>query len=283
MIGAALLDTVLDRTGSAATRASATVCAHAAGARASCHRCTAGRARDWRELRPGPRRCGGLRASGRGRAVAGARQRARRAGTSRRSPPRVNDARLALCICDLSDMSSVRSFAAEFAASNDALHVLVNNAGAMLPRRELSRDGIELAFATNMLGPFLLTNMLLALIERSAPARIINVSSGGMYTQALDVDDLQSERATTTGQRCTRAPSARRWSSPSSGRGACRAAAWWCTRCTPAGRTRPGCAPRCRASTGRRATCCARPSRARTRSSGSARRRPCGQLGCVLA
>lgn len=107
---------------------------------------------------------------------------------------RVNDARLALCICDLSDMSSVRSFAAEFAASNDALHVLVNNAGAMLPRRELSRDGIELAFATNVLGPFLLTNMLLALIERSAPARIINVSSGGMYTQALDVDDLQSER-----------------------------------------------------------------------------------------
>ena len=60
--------------------------------------------------------------------------------------------------------------------------------------RALSPDGIELTFATNVLGPFLLTNLLLPLLERSAPARIINVSSGGMYTQRIRVDDLQSAR-----------------------------------------------------------------------------------------
>src|SRR5581483_6823603 len=68
------------------------------------------------------------------------------------------------------------------------------NAGVMTERRELSADGIELTFATNVLGPFLLTNLLIPLLEESAPARIVNVSSGGMYTQKLGVDDLQSDR-----------------------------------------------------------------------------------------
>ena len=58
----------------------------------------------------------------------------------------------------------------------------------------MSPNGIELTFATNVLGPFLLTSLLLPRLERSAPSRIINVSSGGMYTQPLRVDDLQSDR-----------------------------------------------------------------------------------------
>ena len=103
-------------------------------------------------------------------------------------------AQLELCICDLSDLSSIRSFAEQFSAANEALHVLVNNAGAMRPALERSVDGVELAFATNVLGPFLLTNLLLGLLRRSAPARVINVSSGGMYTQELHTEDLQSER-----------------------------------------------------------------------------------------
>ena len=70
--------------------------------------------------------------------------------------------------------------------------MLVNNAGAMLAKRTLSPDGIELTFATNVLGPFLLTNLLTPLLASSAPARIVNVSSGGMYTQRLRVEDLQS-------------------------------------------------------------------------------------------
>lgn len=102
---------------------------------------------------------------------------------------------LKLEVCDVSSLDSVRSFAADFLAREPELHVLVNNAGAMPPERTLSDDGIELTFATNVLGPFLLTNLLLPALRRGAPSRVINVSSGGMYAQGLNVDDLQlSER-----------------------------------------------------------------------------------------
>ncbi|HLI60033.1 MAG TPA: SDR family NAD(P)-dependent oxidoreductase [Solirubrobacteraceae bacterium] len=94
--------------------------------------------------------------------------------------------------CDLSDLRSVRRFAERFTAGSPRLDVLVNNAGVLPPARTLSVDGIELTFATNVLGPFLLTNLLLGRLEQSAPARIINVSSGGMYTQRIRVDDLQN-------------------------------------------------------------------------------------------
>jgi dehydrogenase/reductase SDR family member 12 len=97
-------------------------------------------------------------------------------------------------LCDLSDLDSVRRFAERFAAQADRLDVLVNNAGVLPERRTISPNGIELTFATNVLGPFLLTNLLLPLLKRSAAARIINVSSGGMYTQRIRVDDLLSER-----------------------------------------------------------------------------------------
>jgi dehydrogenase/reductase SDR family member 12 len=94
-------------------------------------------------------------------------------------------------LCDLSDLAAVRRFAERFREHESRLDVLVNNAGALTGERTLSADGIELTFATNVLGPFLLTEMLTGLLRRSAPARIINVSSGGMYTQRLHVDDLQ--------------------------------------------------------------------------------------------
>ncbi len=76
------------------------------------------------------------------------------------------------------------------ATSGPRLDVLVNNAGALPSERTLSVDGIELTFATNLLGAFLLTNLLTPLLKKSAPARIINVSSGGMYTQRIHVEDL---------------------------------------------------------------------------------------------
>ena len=97
-------------------------------------------------------------------------------------------------LCDLSDLQSVRQFVERFTAQADRLDVLVNNAGVLPSSRALSAGGIEMTFATNVLGPFLLTNLLLPLLERSAPARIINVSSGGMYTQRLRVDDVQNAR-----------------------------------------------------------------------------------------
>jgi dehydrogenase/reductase SDR family member 12 len=97
-------------------------------------------------------------------------------------------------ICDLSDLRSVRRFAEQCETGPGRLDVLVNNAGVLTEERSLSRDGIELTLATNVVGPFLLTKLLTPLLLRSAPARVINVSSGGMYTQGLHVDDLQSTR-----------------------------------------------------------------------------------------
>jgi NAD(P)-dependent dehydrogenase (short-subunit alcohol dehydrogenase family) len=96
-----------------------------------------------------------------------------------------------LDLCDLSDLRAVRRFAERFSQEMSRLDVIVNNAGAMVGERTLSVDGIELTFATNVLGPFLLTNLLIPLLAESEPARIVNVSSGGMYTQRIHLDDLQ--------------------------------------------------------------------------------------------
>jgi dehydrogenase/reductase SDR family member 12 len=95
--------------------------------------------------------------------------------------------------CDLSELDSVRRFAEDLAVRAPRLDGLVNNAGVLTHQRELSADGIELTLATNVIGPFLLTNLLVPLLQSSGTARIINVSSGGMYTQGLKTDDLQAE------------------------------------------------------------------------------------------
>ncbi|XP_021765073.1 short-chain dehydrogenase TIC 32, chloroplastic-like isoform X1 [Chenopodium quinoa] len=83
---------------------------------------------------------------------------------------------------DLSSMASVRKFASEFNSSGLPLNLLINNAGIMATPFMLSKDGIELQFATNHLGHFLLTNLLLERMKRTAldsnrEGRIINVSS----------------------------------------------------------------------------------------------------------
>ena len=96
--------------------------------------------------------------------------------------------------CDLSSLESVHRFARGFEDRGSRLDVLVNNASVMPRERSVSADGIELTLATNVVGPFLLTNLLIPLLQTSVPARIINVSSGGMYTQRIRVNDLQSER-----------------------------------------------------------------------------------------
>lgn len=107
---------------------------------------------------------------------------------------RASAGKVQLELADLASMSSVRSFTRQFCAEQDGLHVLVNNAGVLSGERELSADGHELTFATNVLGTFLLTNELLPLLCAGAPSRIVTVSSGGMYTRRIDVSDLESER-----------------------------------------------------------------------------------------
>jgi NAD(P)-dependent dehydrogenase (short-subunit alcohol dehydrogenase family) len=98
---------------------------------------------------------------------------------------------------DLSSLDEVRALAQEVEREHDRLDALVNNAGigTSLPgdgRRMESRDGYELRFAVNYLAGYLLTRLLLPLLERSAPARIVNVSSAGQAP--IDFDDVMLER-----------------------------------------------------------------------------------------
>ncbi|GAB5590360.1 Retinol dehydrogenase 13 [Umbelopsis nana] len=96
---------------------------------------------------------------------------------------------------DLSDLDSVKAFATRYTESGRPIHVLINNAGIMaLPNRRESKQGYELQFATNHLGHYLLTELLLPVIKKSAPARIINVASKAMYRGYMNFDDINYEK-----------------------------------------------------------------------------------------
>ena len=97
-------------------------------------------------------------------------------------------------VADLSSMQEVRRVAAELLAHLPRLDVLVNNAGAVNPTFEKTVDGYERTFATNHLGPFLLTNLLLPLLQQSAPARVVCVSSEAHRFSPMDFDNLQAEK-----------------------------------------------------------------------------------------
>jgi len=106
------------------------------------------------------------------------------------------DAQVQLVVFDLADLSSVRRGAAEILEQAPRLDVLVNNAGLVLSERAETVDGFEATLATNHLGPFLLTNLLLGRIRVSAPARIVNVASTAHNAARMGMpfDDLQSEK-----------------------------------------------------------------------------------------
>jgi len=95
-------------------------------------------------------------------------------------------------VADLSSQQEIRRLAKEFTSRHKQLAVLVNNAGASYGKRRESVDGIEMTFALNHVGCFLLTNLLLDTLKASAPSRIINVSSDVHREVSLDFDDLQA-------------------------------------------------------------------------------------------
>ncbi len=99
-----------------------------------------------------------------------------------------------LLVADLSAQQGVRQLAQAVQEQFPALHVLINNAAIVPPERQESVDGIEVQLAVNLLAPFLLTNLLLDLLKRSAPARIINVSSQTHRGARIPFDDLQSRQ-----------------------------------------------------------------------------------------
>ncbi len=95
---------------------------------------------------------------------------------------------------DLSRLVEMKRVAAEIAAAEPRIDVLINNAGALFSHRSLTGDGLELTFAVNHMSYFVLTHGLRERLAASAPARVINTSSDAHRRARLDFSDLQSER-----------------------------------------------------------------------------------------
>jgi NAD(P)-dependent dehydrogenase (short-subunit alcohol dehydrogenase family) len=96
---------------------------------------------------------------------------------------------------DLASQASIRRLAAEVLDRYPRVDVLVNNAGAMHSTRQVTEDGIELTWAVNHLGPFLLTTLLLDRLKESAPARVVTTSSDAHHGARIHFDDLNAERS----------------------------------------------------------------------------------------
>jgi NAD(P)-dependent dehydrogenase (short-subunit alcohol dehydrogenase family) len=96
-------------------------------------------------------------------------------------------------LADLASQADVRRLAVDVRATAPHLNVLINDAGAAFRQRQLSVDGIEKTLATNHLGPFLLTTLLLDLVRDGPDGRIVNVTSGS-HSGAIDFENLELER-----------------------------------------------------------------------------------------
>jgi len=101
-----------------------------------------------------------------------------------------NNENIDMLKCDLASFESIKNCCKEFKSKYDSLHVLINNAGVWDFKRRESKDGIENIFATNFLAPFLMTNLLLDVLKKSSPSRIINVTSG-MHYGTINFDDIE--------------------------------------------------------------------------------------------
>jgi NAD(P)-dependent dehydrogenase (short-subunit alcohol dehydrogenase family) len=99
-----------------------------------------------------------------------------------------------LMLADFSSQQSIRQLAQEFKSNYEHLSVLVNNAGVFMLRRSVTVDGFEKTFEVNYLAPFLLTNLLLDLLKKSAPSRIVNVASASHYGARINFEDIQGEK-----------------------------------------------------------------------------------------
>lgn len=109
--------------------------------------------------------------------------------------------RFPVVVADMGSLGSVRAAVARVLETESRLDVLVDNAGAIFPERIDGPDGIEGTLATLVIGPFALVSGLLPLLRQTAGSRVVAVTSGGMYSQRLDLDDLQSTAEPFSGPR----------------------------------------------------------------------------------
>ncbi|VVS91912.1 SDR family NAD(P)-dependent oxidoreductase [Desulfoluna spongiiphila] len=124
-----------------------------------------------------------------------ARNRQKALETSRELTRATGNENITVAVADLSIMAEIHRVADEILQGTPCIDVLINNAGALFPQRQTTAEGLERTFATNLLGVFTLTRRLLPALCRSKAPRILNVASGGMYTQRIHVGDLEMESA----------------------------------------------------------------------------------------
>jgi NAD(P)-dependent dehydrogenase (short-subunit alcohol dehydrogenase family) len=108
---------------------------------------------------------------------------------------KVPTAKLSFIPLDLMDLSSVRAFAATFLKDFERLDLLINNAGIMIPPFQKTKDGFESQFGVNYLGHFLLTGLLMDVLNNTANARIVTLSSKAHENGVINFDDLNSEKS----------------------------------------------------------------------------------------
>lgn len=101
---------------------------------------------------------------------------------------------LSTLLADFSSLAQVKSMADQIIKDYSHLDVLINNAGVFSKQRVITEDGWEMSFQVNYLSPLLLTNLLLPLLIKSTPSRIVTVTSSLHSKAILDFDDLQSEK-----------------------------------------------------------------------------------------
>jgi NAD(P)-dependent dehydrogenase (short-subunit alcohol dehydrogenase family) len=101
-----------------------------------------------------------------------------------------NNQTVELYLCDLSSLEDIRRFSNLFKTKYNRIDILINNAGVIASKRQLTKDGYELQFGVNHLGHFLLTNLLLDELKKSNSARIINVASGAHKIGKINFDDI---------------------------------------------------------------------------------------------
>ena len=109
--------------------------------------------------------------------------------------------RFPVVVADMGSLASVRAAVAQVLATEERLDIVVDNAGAIYPDRIIGPDGIEATLTIMAVAPFFLISGLLPLLERTGDARVICVTSGGMYTQPINLDDLQWETEAFSGPR----------------------------------------------------------------------------------
>ena len=126
----------------------------------------------------------------------GCRNQAKGEAALRRLQQEAPGAKAEVVALDVASLASVRAFATAFSSSGAPLHVLVNNAGVMARgERQLTEDGFERQFATNHLGHFALTGLLLPALERAGESRVVTVASLAHRNGKIDWNNLQSERS----------------------------------------------------------------------------------------